>query len=196
MICYTSHLTIKNGIIRNDISKGIVLHSEPGDIRPNLSFNNLKIFPSLKLLYTHNINKDNIYTAEFSEHENYIINDISLVTTKQHDIIFHESNVKDKDNMLFYLIIINQDNSDIQPIKVDKNDCRLIYQSINKDADNAKIKKYLYKFINNSSMLEININKSKQNNIGYLWKDNLIWTGSVFNLNKMLKEENDIDKYL
>lgn len=37
--------------MKNEVSEGIVLYVESGDIKPNLKFLNRKIYPSLELLH-------------------------------------------------------------------------------------------------------------------------------------------------
>jgi hypothetical protein len=198
LICYTSHITIKNSTLKDNVSKGITLSSENNDSKPSIQFNNLKIYPTLKLLYQLNskYNTDRIYKPIFYYNNHYVIEDISLVLTTKKDILFDEPIDKDKNNMLLYLVIVDQDRSEVKPIKANKEECKLIYQSINKDTDNAIIKKYLYKFMKNNSQLEIETGFMKNNNMIYLWKNKSIYTGSKFHIDKLIKEEESIDKYL
>jgi len=199
MKTHTMNLSVIKGVIKQDVSKGITLSTSKGDVRPNLRFNNLKISPLIHLLFkNHQTNQNNqnhqIHYASYEQKNNIVIDDISLVLTEKQEIMFDDPLEKDARNKLLYLIIIEQDKYDIQPV-VKREEIKLIANSREKDADNAIVKRYLFK-IKSKTLLEIATGPRKINNVGYYWDGEHVFYGSFHMLEKMIKEKTSIRSYL
>ena len=199
MKTHTMNLSIIKGVIKQDVSKGITLSTSKGDVRPNLRFNNLKISPLIHLLFKNhkdtNDDKNNrIFSASYEQKNHIVIDDISLVLTEKQEIMFDDPAEKDAKNNLLYLIIVEQDKYDIQPV-VKREVTKLIANSREKDADNAVVKRYLFK-LKSETLLEIATGPSKINNIGYYWDGKHVFHGTYHMLEKMIREKKSVRSYL
>lgn len=186
--------------MKNEVSEGIVLYVESGDIKPNLKFLNRKIYPSLELLHINrekshheNENLKVFQTRRNDQKQSFLIKDVSLALTNNTEVLLVEPIIADDNHCLFYLVINDQDKHEIKPEKPPKG-IRLIAQSVEKDVNNTVVRKFLYK-ITVEEIIEI-ATGVKKNHVGYLWLNRKMFYGPTFDLQKIIDEQEQVSSYI